>query len=84
MPVLKSANTLPKDKWRCLAPPFIFWVSSSHYQNRFFESSPKGGFQKTDFCVSCTKGAGNTKIGFIMRIAAFGLYALSKTYIAIQ
>jgi hypothetical protein len=27
------------------------------------------GFQKTDFGVSSTEGAGNTKIGFIMRIA---------------
>jgi len=28
------------------------------------------GFQKTDFGVSSAEGAGNTKIGFIMRIAA--------------
>jgi hypothetical protein len=27
------------------------------------------GFQKTDFGVSNAEGAGNTKIGFIMRIA---------------
>ncbi|WP_201324580.1 hypothetical protein [Pseudanabaena sp. lw0831] len=27
------------------------------------------GFQKTDFGVSSAKGAGNSKIGFIMRIA---------------
>jgi hypothetical protein len=27
------------------------------------------GFQKTDFGVSSAFGAGNTKIGFIMRIA---------------
>jgi len=27
------------------------------------------GFQKTDFGVSSALGAGNTKIGFIMRIA---------------
>jgi len=27
------------------------------------------GFQKTDFGVSSAEGAGNTKIGFIMRIA---------------
>jgi hypothetical protein len=44
-------------------------VSNSHYKNRFFESQPKAGFQKTDFCVSSACGAGNTKIGFIMRIA---------------
>jgi hypothetical protein len=44
-------------------------VSNSHYKNRFFESPPSAGFQKTDFGVSSTFGAGNTKIGFIMRIA---------------
>jgi len=27
------------------------------------------GFQKTNFGVSSAEGAGNTKIGFIMRIA---------------
>jgi hypothetical protein len=35
----------------------------------FFESLSKVGFQKTDFGVSSTFGAVNTKIGFIMRIA---------------
>jgi hypothetical protein len=35
----------------------------------FFESLSKVGFQKTDFVVSSPFGAGNTKIGFIMRIA---------------
>jgi hypothetical protein len=43
--------------------------SNSHYKNRFFESPPTAGFQKTDFGVSSACGAGNTKIGFIMRIA---------------
>jgi hypothetical protein len=38
-------------------------------KNRFFESQPAAGFQKTDFGVSSAYGAGNTKIGFIMRIA---------------
>jgi len=45
--------------------------SNSHYTNRFFESPPTAGFQKTDFGVSSAEGAGNTKIGFIMRIAGF-------------
>jgi len=44
-------------------------TSNSHYKNRFFESQPTVGFQKTDFGVSSACGAGNTKIGFIMRIA---------------
>ena len=44
-------------------------VGNSHYKNRFFESPPLAGFQKTDFGVSSAEGAGNTKIGFIMRIA---------------
>jgi hypothetical protein len=39
------------------------------YKNRFFESPPTAGFQKNDFGVSSTFGAGNTKIVFIMRIA---------------
>jgi len=43
--------------------------SSSHYKNWFFESPPMAGFQKTNFGVSSAFGAGNTKIGFIMRIA---------------
>jgi hypothetical protein len=43
--------------------------SNSHYKNRFFESPPMTGFQKTDFGVPSALGAGNTKIGFIMRIA---------------
>jgi len=33
------------------------------------------GFQKTNFGVSSAEGAGNTKIGFIMRIAGFNLYS---------
>jgi hypothetical protein len=44
-------------------------TSNSHYKSRFFESPPTAGFQKTDFGVSSAYGAGNTKIGFIMRIA---------------
>jgi hypothetical protein len=36
---------------------------------RFFESPPTAGFQKTDIGVSSAFGAGNTNIGFIMRIA---------------
>ena len=39
--------------------------SNSHYKNRFFESPPTAGFQKTDFSVSSAEGAGNTKIGFL-------------------
>ncbi|MFM7602230.1 MAG: hypothetical protein ACKO7R_13705, partial [Pseudanabaena sp.] len=35
----------------------------------FFESPPLAGFQKTDFGVSIAVGDGNTKIGFLMRIA---------------
>jgi len=35
----------------------------------FFESPPLAGFQKTDFGVFSVFGAGNTKIGLIMRIA---------------
>jgi hypothetical protein len=41
-------------------------VPSNYYKNRFFESPPLAGFQKTDFGVSSAFGAGNTKIGFIM------------------
>jgi hypothetical protein len=41
-------------------------ASNSHYKNRFFESPPTAGFQKTDFSVSRACGAGNTKIGFII------------------
>ena len=44
--------------------------SNSHYKSRFFESPPTAGFQKTDFGVSSAEGAGNTKVGFIMRIAS--------------
>jgi hypothetical protein len=49
----------------------VLWykTSNSNYKNRFFESPPTVGFQKTDFGVSSAEGAGNTKIGFIMRIA---------------
>jgi hypothetical protein len=46
-----------------------FSSSNSHYKNWFFESPPKVGFQKTNFGVFGTFGAGNTKIGFIMKIA---------------
>jgi hypothetical protein len=43
--------------------------SNSHYENRFFESLPSASFQKTEFGVSSAIGAGNTKFGYIMRIA---------------
>jgi hypothetical protein len=43
--------------------------SNYHYENRFFESPPTAGFQKTNFGISSAFGAGNTKIGFIIRIA---------------
>ncbi|MFN5399139.1 MAG: hypothetical protein ACK5C4_16210, partial [Pseudanabaena sp.] len=55
-----------------LATDVVFRSSNSHYKNRFFESPPLAGFQKTDFSVS-SLGAGNTKIGFIMRIADSGI-----------
>jgi hypothetical protein len=48
--------------------------SNSHYKNRFFESPPRAGFQKTDFGVSSAVGAGNTKIGFIMRTATLLIF----------
>jgi len=54
--------------------------SNSHYQNRFFESPPMASFQKTNFGVSSAFGAGNTKIGFIMRIAAFAELRLIPNY----
>ncbi|MFN9835702.1 MAG: hypothetical protein ACK56L_06365, partial [Pseudanabaena sp.] len=38
-------------------------------KNRFFESPPMVGFQKTDFGISSAFGAGNTKISFIVKIA---------------
>jgi hypothetical protein len=47
----------------------LFIPSNSHYKNRFVESTPVACFQQTDFGISSTFGAGNTKIGFIMRIA---------------
>jgi hypothetical protein len=47
----------------------LLCFNNSHYKNRFFESPPLAGFQKTDFGVSSAEGAGNTKIGFVMRIA---------------
>jgi hypothetical protein len=43
-------------------------------KNRFFESPPMVGFQKTDFGVSSAFVTGNTKIGFIMRIAVGAKY----------
>jgi hypothetical protein len=46
-------------------------ASNSHYKYWFFESLLTTGFQKTDFGVSSAAGAGNTKIGFIMRIAGY-------------
>jgi len=55
-------------------------LSNSHYTNQFFESPPSAGFQKIDFGVSSAEGAGNTKIGFIMRIAVSFLERLTKKY----
>jgi hypothetical protein len=43
--------------------------SNSLYKNRFLKKPPLAGFLKTDFGISRAFGAGNTKIGFIMRIA---------------
>ena len=64
------------------------FTSSSHYKNRLFESPPMAGFQITDFGVSRALGAGNTKIGFIMRIAvgllinlSFDLFSESQIWI---
>jgi hypothetical protein len=45
------------------------FINNSLYKSRFFESPPLEDFQKTDFGVTSAFGAGNTKIGFIMRIA---------------
>ncbi|MFN9759136.1 MAG: hypothetical protein ACK59J_00930 [Pseudanabaena sp.] len=59
------------------AAPLLFddWRHSSfYYKNRFFESPPKVGFQKTNFGVYSAFGTGNTKIGFIIRIAAGDSY----------
>jgi hypothetical protein len=50
-----------------LRPNQLF--DNNHYKNRFFESPPTAGFQKTDFGISSAEGAGNAKIGFILRIA---------------
>jgi hypothetical protein len=50
-------------------------ISNSHYKNRFFESQPTAGFQKTDFGVSNAFGAGNTKIGFIILLSPKTKYA---------
>jgi len=60
---------------------FVNW-DDSHYKNRFFESPPTADFQKTDFGVSSTFGAGNTKIGFIMRITV-KLQAIFEKHILI-
>jgi hypothetical protein len=38
-----------------LATDVVFRSSNSHYKNRFFESPPLAGFQKTDFNVSSTE-----------------------------
>ncbi|MFN5563324.1 MAG: hypothetical protein ACK5BG_06675, partial [Pseudanabaena sp.] len=46
-----------------------FVPGNSHYKNRFVESTPQACFQQTDFGISSTVGAGNTKIRFRMRIA---------------
>jgi hypothetical protein len=44
------------------------------------------GFQKTDLGISSAKGAGNTKIGFIMRIAVHNPdnQNITDTYIHFQ
>ncbi len=52
----------------------LFADSSSHYKNRLFESPLLEVFQTTDFCISSAFGGGNTKIGFIMRIAVLQTY----------
>jgi len=59
--------------------------SNSHYKNWFFESPPSAGFQKTNFGVSSAFGAGNTKIGFIMRIAVkiIPIFKLARTDVKI-
>ena len=54
--------------------------SNSHYKNRLFEIPPSAGFQTTDFGVSSAKGTGNTKIGFIMRIAECALHSKPKRF----
>ena len=46
-------------------------------KNRFFENPPMVSFQKADFGVSSAFGAGNTKIGFIMRIAGQDVYIIT-------
>ena len=43
-------------------------VNWDYYKNRFFESLPLAGFQKTDIGVSNAEGCRNTNIGFIIRI----------------
>jgi hypothetical protein len=50
-----------------LRPNQLF--DNNNYKNRFFESPPTAGFKKTDFGISSAEGAGNAKIGFILRIA---------------
>jgi hypothetical protein len=62
----------------------IFSFSNSHYKNRFFESPPTADFQRTDFGVSSACGAGNTKIGFIMRIAASHFVKYTKKYFVVK
>ncbi len=53
-----------------------YYLRSSHYKNWLFESPPLAGFQITNFGVSSAFGAGNTKIGFIMRIAVLLAYSI--------
>jgi hypothetical protein len=48
---------------------FVLTQSTVAIKIVFFESPPLAGFQKTDFGVFIAQGAGNTKIGFIRRIA---------------
>jgi hypothetical protein len=60
---------------RRFAPPHTIWAlcpnkNDDSYKNRFFESPPLTGFQKTNFGISSAEGAGNPKIGFTMRISS--------------
>ncbi|WP_323208537.1 hypothetical protein [Synechococcus sp. BA-132 BA5] len=53
-----------------MKPILVFPAPSAlEIPKSLFESPPLAGFQKTDFGVSSAEGAGNTKIGFIVRIA---------------
>ena len=66
MECLESDDCSQKVEWGAKRPTRLF--KNNHYKNRFFESQPLAGFQKTDFGISSAEGAGNTKISFILRI----------------